>query len=84
MEIALIIVVVIIALLTYEYRFRKPDRIVVYETRDGVGIRKARLYPRHFSMPITKTAHSFAQTIEVAMYFAPAPRPDPRISLPAE
>lgn len=66
MEIALIIVVVIIALLVYEYRFRKPDRIVVYETREGVGIRKSRLYPRHFSMPITKTAHSFAQTIDAS------------------
>ncbi len=64
MEFALIIGALIIAAVLFEYRFRKPDQIVVYETHDGVGIRKGRFYPRHFSTPITRTAHSFTQTIE--------------------
>ncbi len=66
MEIVLIIVVILVALAGYEYRIRKPDRVVVYETKEGVGVRKARLYPRHFSMPITRTAYSFAQTIDAS------------------
>jgi hypothetical protein len=37
---------------------------VLFETDDGVGVRKGRLYPRHFSTSITRTAHSFTQTIE--------------------
>lgn len=65
MEIALIVVVVVLLILAaYEYRFRKPDQIVVHETHDGVGVRKGRLYARHFSMPITRTSHSFVQTID--------------------
>jgi len=64
MEFALIVGVLIIAVLVFEYRFRKPDQFVLFETRDGVGVRKGRLYSRHFSTPITRTAHSFTQTIE--------------------
>lgn len=66
MEFALIAGVIIIAVVLFEYRFRKPDQIVVYETREGVGLRKGHIYPRHFSTPITRTAHSFAQTIEAS------------------
>jgi hypothetical protein len=66
MEILLILAAVVVALVAFEYRFRKPDQIVVYETRDGVGIRTSRFYPRHFSMPITRTSHSFSQTIDAS------------------
>lgn len=66
MEYVLIVVAIIIAALVFEYRFRKPDQIVVYERHDGVGLRKGRIYPRHFSTPITRTAHSFAQTVEAS------------------
>ncbi len=66
MEIVVIALAILVVLAAYEFRFRKPDQIVVYESREGVGVRKARLYPRHFSMPITKTAHSFVQTIDAS------------------
>jgi hypothetical protein len=66
MEFALVIGVLVIAAILFEYKVRKPDQFVVYERRDGVGIRKGRLYPRHFSTPITRTAHAFTQTIEAS------------------
>jgi hypothetical protein len=64
MEYALIIGVLIVLLVAFEYRFRKPEHIVVFETREGVGVRKGRLYPRHFSTSIIRSAHAFTQTIE--------------------
>lgn len=66
MEVVLVPVVILIALALYEYRIRKPDQIVVAETRGGVRIRPGRLYPRHFSTPITKTTHSFSQTVDAS------------------
>jgi hypothetical protein len=64
MEYLLIIGVLILLAMAFEYRVRKPDHIVVYETRDGVGVRSGRLFPRHFSTSIVRSAHSFTQTIE--------------------
>jgi len=56
----------LIALVLYEYRLRKPDQIVVAEARGGVRLRGGRVYPRHFSTPITKTTHSFSQTVDAS------------------
>lgn len=66
MEVVAILLVIIIAIVLYEYRVRRPDQIVVAETRDGIKVRTARLYPRHFSTPIAKTTHSFTQTVEAS------------------
>jgi hypothetical protein len=66
MEAVLIIIVILIALAMYEYRLRKPDQIVVAESRGGVRVRAGRAYPRHFSTPITKTTHSFSQTVDAS------------------
>jgi hypothetical protein len=66
MEVVLIIVVVLLALALYEYRLRKPDQIVLAESRAGVRVRHGRAYPRHFSTPITKTTHSFSQTVDAS------------------
>jgi len=66
MELVIALGVLLIAVVIYEYRFRKPDQIVVYETPEGVGVRRARLYPRHFSLPISKGSHSYAQTIDAS------------------
>ena len=67
MEIALTILgVLIISLLMFEYRFRRPDQIIVRESGGGVAIRRGRLYPRHFSLPLSKSTHSFTQTIEAS------------------
>jgi hypothetical protein len=61
-----LVVVLLIALALYEYRLRKPDQIILAESRGGVRLRKGRVYPRHFSTPITTTTHSFAQTVDAA------------------
>ena len=66
MEAAVVVTVIIIALALYEYRVRKPDQIVIAEARDGVRVRGGRIFPRHFSTPITKTTHSFAQTVDAS------------------
>jgi hypothetical protein len=66
MEFLLIFVVLILLAAAYEYRVRKPDHIVVYETHDGVGVRSGRLFPRHFSTSIIRSAHSFTQTIDAS------------------
>ena len=66
MEALLVIVVLIIALALFEYRLRKPDQIILAETRTGVRLRRGRVYPRHFSTPISKTTHSFSQTIDAS------------------
>jgi hypothetical protein len=61
-----VIVVILIALALYEYRVRTPDQIVIAEARDGVRVRGGRIFPRHFSTPITKTTHSFSQTVDAS------------------
>ena len=66
MEAVLVIVVILIALALFEYRLRKPDQIVVAESRSGVRLRRGRIFPRHFSIPITKTTHSFSQTVDAS------------------
>ncbi len=66
MEVVASLIVVVVAILIYEYRVRRPDQIVVAESRDGVKVRTARLYPRHFSTPIAKVTHAFTQTIEAS------------------
>ena len=66
MEVALIVAVIVIALALYEYRLRTPDQIIVAESRGGVRVRSGRVYPRHFSTPITKTTYSFSQTVDAS------------------
>lgn len=66
MEVFLGIIILVLAVALFEYRFRKPDNIVVYETRSGVGVRKARLYARHFGTPLSRTAHAFTQTVDAS------------------
>jgi hypothetical protein len=59
------IAVLILAVALYEYRLRKPDQIVLYESRGLVRRRSARFYPRHFSLTIPGTVYSRMQEIEV-------------------
>jgi hypothetical protein len=66
MEAVFVVVAVLIGIALYEYRVRKPDQIVIAEARDGVRLRGARVFPRHFSTPITKTTHSFSQTVDAS------------------
>ena len=64
MLIAVIIAVVLLALILFEYRIRKPDQIVLYESGGLVKRRRAKFYPRHFSLAVSGTTHAFTQKIE--------------------
>ncbi len=60
MYILLFCLAAIIAAILYEYRQKKPDQIVLYESKGKILRRSAQFYPRHFSLVIPGTTHSFA------------------------
>src|SRR5512140_3115673 len=66
MEFAIMPLALICLAIVYEYRVRRPDQIILYETRDGFGFRKARFYPRHFSLALKRTAYSFLLTVDAS------------------
>ncbi len=57
MWIAVIVAVLLIALAVYEYRIRKPDQLVLYESDGTIRLRKGAFYPRHFSLALPRTTH---------------------------
>ncbi|MFZ6032197.1 MAG: hypothetical protein ACOYVE_02695 [Melioribacter sp.] len=59
-----IIVVLIILFLIYEYRLRKPDQLVLYESDGKIILRKGRFYPRHLSLVLPRTIHSVQLNID--------------------
>lgn len=56
---ALIVLLVII----FEYRLRRPDQIVLFEKNNTIQARTGRFFPRHFSLAIPSS--QFATTLEV-------------------
>jgi hypothetical protein len=62
--IPVIIVIAVIVFYLYEYRIKRPDQIVLYESAGKILIRKSRLYPRHFSLAIPVTAYTTQLTME--------------------
>ncbi len=64
MELTLAVIVVLCIILVFEYRLRKPDYLILFERKDGLGVRRGRLYPRHFSLPLQRTTHSFQITVD--------------------
>jgi hypothetical protein len=58
--------ILICIIIIYEYRLRKPDQIVLSESGGKIVLRKARFYPRHFSLAIPGTASSLNLNIEVS------------------
>jgi len=64
MEILLGAAVIILVLIIFEYRLRKPDQIILYEKGGLVRNRKARFYPRHFSLAVSGSVHSRTLDIE--------------------
>jgi hypothetical protein len=49
--------IIVLALFVYEYRLRRPDQLILFESAGVIGFRKARWYPRHFSLAIPGTTH---------------------------
>ena len=58
------VLVIVIGYLLYEYRLRKPDHFILYEKAGEVLRRKGKLYPRHFSLALLGTLHSFTVKVE--------------------
>ncbi len=64
MEFVVIVAVLVVVVLGYEYRIRRPDDIVVFEGKKGLTVRTGRFYPRHSSLPIRRTTHSLQMTVD--------------------
>jgi hypothetical protein len=62
MEIILGVIVGVILIggalfIIYEYRIRRPDTLVLYESKGQIGIREGLFYPRHFSLQFKRTTY---------------------------
>jgi len=52
------IIFVIVLFILFEYRIRKPDQIILFESNNIINSRRARFYPRHFSLAISGSIQS--------------------------
>jgi hypothetical protein len=48
----------------FEYRIRKPDVLLLYESKGRISLRKGLVYPRHFSLPLSRTTSPIQLTVE--------------------
>jgi hypothetical protein len=58
------IVGLLILFVLFEYRVRKPDVLLLYETKGQIEVRGSLMYPRHFSLPLERTTCPIQLTIE--------------------
>lgn len=58
------VVLVIIALVIFEYRIRQPDVLILFESEGQIDIRKGLFYPRHFSLALKRTAYPIQLNME--------------------
>jgi hypothetical protein len=49
---------VLVVLVAFEYRLRKPDQLILFEKNQAVRFRTSRWYPRHFSLAIPGTTYA--------------------------
>ncbi len=56
--------IIVIALLIYEFRLRKPDQFVLHESGGKIRFRTGRWYPRHFSLALSGTTHLMELKLE--------------------
>lgn len=63
MWLAIIVVLAVGFIVLYEYRLRRPDQLILHESNGSIGFRKARWYPRHFSLPLPGTTHILGITV---------------------
>jgi len=57
-------VVVSALFVLFEYRIRKPDVLLLYESKGQISLRKGLIYPRHFSLPLSRTTYPIQLTID--------------------
>jgi len=58
------VVLICIFFILFEYRIRKPDVLLLYESKGKIGVRSGLIYPRHFSLALERITHSIKLTIE--------------------
>jgi hypothetical protein len=61
------IFVLFVLYILFEYRIRKPDVLLLYESRGVIGVRKGLIYPRHFSLPLERTTCPIQLTVEATV-----------------
>ncbi|PIQ08830.1 MAG: hypothetical protein COW71_09725 [Ignavibacteriales bacterium CG18_big_fil_WC_8_21_14_2_50_31_20] len=61
-----ILVLIVVLIFVFEYRLRKPDQLVLFESDGKIKLKKARFYPRHFSLTLPKTTYSTQMNIEAS------------------
>ena len=59
-----VVVVVILALVIFEYRIRQPDFLVLHESNGRISLRKGLVYPRHFSLALPRTTCPIQLTVD--------------------
>ena len=59
-----VVVLVCVLFILFEYRIRKPDVLLFYEYKGQISLRKGIVYPRHFSLPLSRTTCPIRLTIE--------------------
>ncbi|MFB3825770.1 MAG: SPFH domain-containing protein [Bryobacteraceae bacterium] len=59
-----IVIALLIALAAYEYRLRRPDQLVLYESAGTIRLRGGAFYPRHFSLALPGTTHQIELKID--------------------
>ncbi len=64
----ILLLIVSILVVAFEYRVRRPELIVLYETNGQIRIRKGSLYPRHFSLPLKRTTQPIQLTVEATAH----------------
>lgn len=64
MWIALAIAVLLVAAAAYEYRLRRPDQLVLYESGGTVKLRRGRFYARHFDLALAGTTYPIELKID--------------------
>lgn len=62
----LVIAVGSLLFVLFEYRIRQPDMLVLYEDRGQIGIRTSIVYPRHFSLPLSRTTRPIQLTVDAS------------------
>ncbi|WP_457565415.1 SPFH domain-containing protein [Caldithrix abyssi] len=61
---SIFILLIIVFAFLFEFRQRRPDQIVLADVQGKIIQRKARFYPRHFSLAVPATLHSMDMEFE--------------------
>lgn len=61
-----VLAIIVVLIFLFEYRLRKPDQLVLFESNGEIILKKARFYPRHFSLTLPKTTYSTQMNIEAS------------------